>query len=188
MVLIEPLFEEAVLADQVPAIADASWRDGHTERSAIGGAGVRTRPVSDSTPFRAYSVSKPFTALAVVKLSRSGAFSLDDLANDHLGQLEVLDTDVRTAPVTIRHLLTHTAPIEPALMSRGLEGCPRRFTELVNGHISCLASPGENWAYGNEGYGVLSSGAATRACPTSRVYALSKMKGVAVAIRKRFFR
>jgi CubicO group peptidase (beta-lactamase class C family) len=153
--VIEPLFAEAISAGQVPAIAGAAARRDDVGSAAVGEAELERRPVDPRTPFRAYSVSKPFTALAVVCMHLEGRFELDDSANHHLQSLEVLDPSGRPAAVPIRALLTHTVPLEPAVMAKGLAGCPRRFTDFVGGRISCLGPSGVSWAYSNEGYGVL---------------------------------
>lgn len=120
--VIEPSFAEAISAGQVPAIAGAAARSDDAGSGAVGEAELGGRPVELTTPFRAYSVSKPFTALAVVSMHLEGRFGLDDSANHHLQSLEVLDPSGQPAAVPIRALLTHTAPLEPAVMTRVSRG------------------------------------------------------------------
>lgn len=153
--VIERLFSEAISAGRVPAVAGAAARRDDAGSAAFGEAELGGRPVDPTTPFRAYSVSKPFTALAVVCMHLEGRFELDDSVNDHLRNLEVLDPSGQPTAVPIQALLSHTAPLEPAVVTKGLAGCPRRFTDLVGGRISCLGPSGVSWAYSNEGYGVL---------------------------------
>lgn len=153
--IIESLFDEAIAGGQVPSLAGAAARGAEVATAALGEAELASRVATEATPFRAYSVSKPLTALAIVAMHLEGRFELDDDANRHLRSLEVVDASGSATAVPIRALLTHTAPLEPAVMTRGLVGCPRRFADLVDGRISCLGPVGESWAYSNDGYGVL---------------------------------
>ncbi len=71
------------------------------------GSGV----VSPTTLFRIASVSKPVTAVAVMKLVEAGRLGLDDRAFDHLADLlpAAGPADRRVRAITIRQLLQHTA-------------------------------------------------------------------------------
>ncbi|GAB3311597.1 serine hydrolase domain-containing protein [Luteimonas notoginsengisoli] len=61
-------------------------------------------PVTPATNFRLASVSKQFTAAAIVLLAQDGKLSLDDPVRKWLPSLpEVAD------PITLRHLLTHSS-------------------------------------------------------------------------------
>ena len=57
-----------------------------------------------ATIYEAGSVSKQFTAAAVVLLAQQGKLSLDDDARKHVPELPDYGT-----PITIRHLLNHTS-------------------------------------------------------------------------------
>ena len=62
-----------------------------------------------TTLFRPGSISKMFTATAVMQLVEAGALQLDRDVNDYL------DFDIPATfaqPITLRHLLTHTAGFE----------------------------------------------------------------------------
>ncbi|MBC7911361.1 MAG: serine hydrolase [Pyrinomonadaceae bacterium] len=68
----------------------------------------KQRPVfPDSTLFRAYSVSKTFTATAVMQLVERGKLKLDEDVNKYLKRFKLKDNFPE--PVTLAHLLTHTA-------------------------------------------------------------------------------
>jgi len=67
------------------------------------------RPVTPSTAFRAASMTKSFTALAILKLRDEGKLGLDDPVHIYLPELKDLKYLTSDSPVlTIRHLLTHT--------------------------------------------------------------------------------
>ena len=63
-----------------------------------------TCPNAADTIFEAGSVSKQFTAAAVLLLARDGKLSLDDPARKYVPELPDYGT-----PLTIRHMLTHTS-------------------------------------------------------------------------------
>ncbi len=65
------------------------------------------REVDLDTRFRIASISKTFTAVAILQLRDSGAFQLDDPVAEHL---DFFDLRYPGAPaITIRNLLTHTS-------------------------------------------------------------------------------
>jgi len=102
------------------------------------------------------SVTKPFTASAVLALAADGRLSLDDPIGMHLPQLSPPWSEV---PVT--HFLTHTAGLPAEIVNRAWPGHPM-FEPL--GRKEFLASlaqfppdhpPGAGFNYSNVGYLVL---------------------------------
>jgi len=82
-----------------------AWADGFGRRMA-----TSDDPVQASTRFQAASISKPVTALAVLKLVEQGKLSLDDDVNERLKSWHVPDSPLaKDRPVTLRRLLSHTA-------------------------------------------------------------------------------
>ncbi len=76
---------------------------------------TRTVPVDpDTTIFRAGSISKTFTWTAVMQLVEQGAIDLDSDVNEYITQFQIPDTF--DEPITIRHLLAHTAGFEDVLI------------------------------------------------------------------------
>lgn len=116
-------------------------------------------PVTPRTPFRIASLTKPFTATAIMLLAESGRLSLDDPVERHVPWFEIARPPrTGTAPVTIRQLLTHTAgmPRDSRLTdferlyqpdrAAAIEALPQQELE---------APPGSTYAYSNLGYAVL---------------------------------
>lgn len=68
------------------------------------------RPVTTETPFMLASVSKPFTATAVMQLYEAGAIDLDDDVNNHL-PFAVRNPNFPDTPITFRMLLGHASGI-----------------------------------------------------------------------------
>lgn len=73
---------------------------------------VSELPVDAGTLFQAASISKPVTAMAIMRMQQDGVLQLDSNVNDYLTewQLEVNNFN-ETVPVTPRHLLSHTGGI-----------------------------------------------------------------------------
>lgn len=66
----------------------------------------RKIPSSSKSLFRMASMTKSFTAMAIVKLRDDGKLRLDDPIEDYIPELKVTDMLTRDAPIlTIRHLL-----------------------------------------------------------------------------------
>lgn len=153
------------------ATAGAGTQPGCVERVVRDGTvvfdradGVRRvgghEPLTASTRFRLASLSKQFTAAAILRLVESGRLSLDDRVGDLLPELPAY-----AHAVTLRHLLTHTGglPDYEDLM----ETAPGpRYTarhqiddEGVLRLLGATAKPrfaaGTRWAYSNSGYVVL---------------------------------
>ncbi|MBK1441168.1 beta-lactamase family protein [Parapedobacter sp. ISTM3] len=115
-------------------------------------------PVTDSTIFEAGSVSKQFTATAILLLAQDGQLTLDDPARKYVPELpEYAHT------ITIRHLLNHTSGLKDWGALAGLGGWPRGSREYTNnlalGYIVKQPTlnnvPGDEYIYSNSNYTLL---------------------------------
>ena len=70
--------------------------------------------VADSTLFRVGSISKLFTATAIMQLVEKGLLNLDDEVNKYLQDFQLEDNYPQ--PVTIANLLTHTAGLDDRIL------------------------------------------------------------------------
>ena len=82
-------------------------------------------PNTPDTIFEAGSVSKQFTAAAVLLLARDGKLSLDDPVRKYIPELPDYG-----APLTIRHMLTHTSGLRDWGSVAGIAGWPRDDARL----------------------------------------------------------
>ena len=111
-----------------------------------------------ATIYEAGSVSKQFTAAAVVVLAQQGKLSLDDDVRKHIP--EVPDYG---APITIRHLLTHTSGLRDWGSVASIAGWPRTRRAHTHAHVLDIISrqsalnypPGAAYSYTNSGYNLL---------------------------------
>jgi CubicO group peptidase (beta-lactamase class C family) len=107
----------------------------------------------DETLFRIASISKLFTATAVMQLVEEGKLDLDEDVNAYLDDIEVPNT-YPGRPVTLRHLLTHTAGFEEHFTGSGARNAAdvEPLGEYVVTQMPArVRPPGEVTAYSNYG-------------------------------------
>jgi CubicO group peptidase (beta-lactamase class C family) len=99
---------ELAAREEAPAVVfGAVWRDGHTIVRAAGKPDPRSdRTATPATPFAWFSVTKLFTAVAVMQLSEAGRVDLDAPVARYLPDVR-LTLDGRDA--TVRELLAHAS-------------------------------------------------------------------------------
>src|SRR5215469_3828078 len=111
------------------------------------------RPVlPEQTLFRPGSISKLFTATAVMQLVEQGKLDLDRDVNDYL---DFAIPKTYPEPVTLRRLLTHTAGFEETLKNLFVahEGDLKPLrTYLVNQMPARIFPPGKIPSYSNYGF------------------------------------
>ena len=120
-------------------------------------------PVMPDTVFRIGSLTKTFTAIAVMQLREQGLVDLDGPANDYLRSIRLVPAKANLPPATVRHLLTHTAGIgywrrladllRPGVGSgdrAGRSGAAPLADYYRNG-LPVEVEPGTKWVYSNHG-------------------------------------
>jgi CubicO group peptidase (beta-lactamase class C family) len=122
-------------------------------------------PISEDTVFRIGSITKTFTAIAVMQLWEQGLIDLDAPANDYLRAYRLVSAKASFRPATVRHLLTHTAGIREVLHpSLGFwlldefvkEGRPvPSLVEYYRGVLSIQTEPGTRFRYTDHGFATL---------------------------------
>ncbi len=115
-------------------------------------------PPDAGTVFRIASMTKSFTASAILALRDDGALRLDDLAEDYVPELRswpLVSPD--SARISIRHLLTMTAgfPTDDPWGDRQ-QGLPlEEFATFLAQGVSFNWAPGTRFEYSNLGYAIL---------------------------------
>jgi len=111
--------------------------------------------ITPDTIFEAGSVSKQFTAAAVLLLAREKKLSLDDPVRRHIPELPDYGS-----PLSIRHMLNHTSGLRDWGSVAGIAGWPRttrvhthaHVLEIVSGQHALNFTPGTRWSYSNTGF------------------------------------
>jgi len=138
----------------------------------------RGLPVTTKTRFSLQSISKSFTAWAVMRLVEDGLVDLDAPINDYLRRWKLADTEWPATAVTVRRLLCHHGGIsssginsvlpdqEQCTLLDGLNGTlpplseeQERYYKLWNLEpgkpVVIEREPGAGWQYANGGYAML---------------------------------
>ncbi len=107
-------------------------------------------PATDSTLYAVGSVTKQFTAAAIVLLSQQGRLQLEDRITRYLPEGSAV-----WKGVTIRHLLTHTSGIQDdTTLDDRREYSESELVRSAAGQ-SVLFEPGELQSYSSTGYNLL---------------------------------
>ncbi|MBV9689467.1 MAG: beta-lactamase family protein [Ktedonobacteraceae bacterium] len=127
----------------------------HGEVVYTAGLGMASpgRAVSPRTPFILGSLSKSFTALAIMQLVECGKLRLDDPVQQHIPWFTVASPDV--AHMTVRHLLTHTSGLScyagrNLLSGRGNKSVEQSVHDLAG--VKLVHTPGAHFEYSNSNY------------------------------------
>jgi CubicO group peptidase (beta-lactamase class C family) len=114
-------------------------------------------PVTGRTLFRAGSITKSLTALAVMQLAEAGRIDLDAPLSRYLPEFALTYRDPDARPVTPRLLLCHQGGLAADYL-HGIMGekklSPRELVLALNGEYADFP-PGEVFLYSNTGYGLL---------------------------------
>jgi CubicO group peptidase (beta-lactamase class C family) len=128
----------------------------------VGTFGVRDRasnaPVTADTAFRIASMTKSFTALAILKLRDEGKLSLEDPVAKWIPEFARMQLPTRdTPPLRIRQLLSHSAgfPEDNPWGDRQLSATDAMLDEWLSKGIPFSTPPGTRYEYSNYAFGLL---------------------------------
>ncbi|WP_230770937.1 serine hydrolase domain-containing protein [Sphingomonas sp. Leaf4] len=181
----EALARDYVATKKAPGIVIAVGGPDWTSVHAAGrtAADAAARPVDADTLWRVYSMTKPITGMAAMMLVEDGKLKLDQPIGDFIPafrNMRVL-TDPATSlasrpaarPITVRHLLTHTAGLGYNIVTKGpllkeyerlgiipasvnaqaevamAKARPKSLEEFANrvAGLPLIADPGTTWSY-----------------------------------------
>lgn len=149
----EESVEQFMAREHVPGLAIAISRDGEVLYEK--GFGVRdlgtNEPITPSTMFGVASVTKSFTAVAIMQLAAEGKLSLDDPVIKHIPSFK-LHGNADAGKVTIHHLLSHTTGIPPIRRREELTKLNDHLHYLANEEYECLGEPGDYFSYCNDAF------------------------------------
>ncbi|HEU0033282.1 MAG TPA: serine hydrolase domain-containing protein [Kofleriaceae bacterium] len=118
-----------------------------------------TVPTAD-TVFRIGSITKQFTAIAILQLVDEGKLALTDDIRTYLPDFRPPGPDRKPRTITIEHLLTHTSGIFdytslPDWLEVGAKPMSRAELVALFATKPLAFAPGERWAYSNSNYYLL---------------------------------
>lgn len=141
----------------VPGAALAVVHDGEVVRlGGYGRADATGRPVTPQTPFRIGSLTKSFTALAIMQLVEQDQVALNAPVQRYLPWFRLADPEA-SAQVTVAHLLNQTSGIPASVLDEtitdptlGLEAYVRRLANVMPDR-----PVGSSFGYSNANYNTL---------------------------------
>ncbi len=114
------------------------------------------QPVTANTPFAIASLSKGFTATAVLQLVDSGLIDLDKPVGNYIPSLKI--NDPRTNHITTRQLLNQTSGLsDKGYPEFKFNTQPKTFSDLLTNikSVRVVNNPGEKFHYHNPNYQLL---------------------------------
>ncbi|MFB4272939.1 serine hydrolase domain-containing protein [Nonomuraea sp. GTA35] len=139
---------------RLPGVAVALVRNGRVLHTGGYGHDARGEPITSRTPMRIASLSKSFTALAVMQLAEAGDLRLDDPVVRHLPEFSLADP--RAEQITIRQLLDHSSGMsDTTYPEAGLpqpDSLRQALADLRRAKLA--APPGRRHEYHNPNYWV----------------------------------
>jgi CubicO group peptidase (beta-lactamase class C family) len=119
---------------------------------------VEKRAVTPDSLFRIASMTKAFTALAILKLRDEGRLGLDDLAETHVPEMRGWTYPTSDSPrIRVRDLLTHSSGFvdDNPWGDRQTPMPEEEFTRLLAQGVPFSTAPGTRYEYSNLGYALL---------------------------------
>jgi len=157
---VDALFQEFVAANHVPGAAWGVMIGGRLVHT--GSAGAREL-VTGATPdadtvFRIASMTKSFTAMAILALRDEGKLVLDDPVERYVPELASLAYPTTDSPkITIRHLLSHSEgfPEDNPWGDQQLALSDAQLAAMLRRGIPFSNAPGVAYEYSNYGFMIL---------------------------------
>lgn len=148
---------EAAMKAGVPAVQIAVSKGGQIVYSEAFGVTDTTSatPETSRTPMQIGSVTKQFTAAAILRLAEQGSLSLDDRIEKFVPEF-----DPRGRTITLRNLLNHTSGLArdwyPVDVPADTTSPVTREHVITNLNAKPFEfEPGKGWSYSNAGYMLL---------------------------------
>jgi CubicO group peptidase (beta-lactamase class C family) len=139
-------------------VSNASYavfsRDSVILHDSFSAAGTGT---SGDSPFLTGSVTKVFTAVAIMQLCEEGKIDLDKPVSEYVPDFKITQRFPDSGPITIRSVLTHHAGIPSDSYLNKFSRKPADFNtvlDYLNTGYTCYPV-GKIWAYSNLGYALL---------------------------------
>src|SRR5258708_7708485 len=157
---VDHLFTEFAIQQHVPGAAWGVIVDGQLAHT--GAHGLRDipskSPVTADTVFRIASMTKSFTAMAILKLRDEGKLALDDPAETYVPEMKALKYPTSDSPkITVRHLLSHSTgfPEDNPWGDQQLADTDEQLSAMIKAGIPFSNAPGLAYEYSNFGFAIL---------------------------------
>ncbi|MBV9987180.1 MAG: beta-lactamase family protein [Chitinophagaceae bacterium] len=157
--IVEKIYREYAEKNHFPGYAFGIVLDGKLVYSGSGGyADIEKKiPATTSSMFRIASMSKSFTAMAILKLRDEGKLRLDDPVSQYIPEMKAQKLTTDAPEITVRNLLTHSAgfPEDNPWGDRQLADTDADLIALIKKGISFSNDPSVAYEYSNLGFAML---------------------------------
>ncbi len=137
----------------IPGVAVGVWADGQEVYACHGVTSIdNPLPVDPQTLFVLGSVTKTYTATALMRLVAEGRVELDAPVGRYIPELRLKD-ERTVAGITVLHLLNHTAGLDWGLIvdtGEGDDALAAYATKMAE--LPLIAPPGARTSYSQAGY------------------------------------
>lgn len=158
--VIDQLYKEYAEKNHIPGMVYGIVMDGklvHTGNTGYADIAHQV-PANPESDFRIASMTKSFTAMAVLKLRDEGKLKLDDPVGMYIPEMKNMKYPTKDASeVTVRHLLTHAAgyPEDNPWGDRQLADTDEELLAIYQKGVSFSNDPGLGYEYSNLGFATL---------------------------------
>jgi CubicO group peptidase (beta-lactamase class C family) len=148
--------EQTAAKFQIPGVAVGVWVDGQEHIACHGVTSVENPlPVDQDTLFVLGSVTKTYTATALMRLVAEGQVELDAPVRRYVPELKLAD-ERTAAEITLMNLLNHTSGLDWDLLVETGEGDDALAVYVARlAELKLIAPPGTRTSYSQAGYSLL---------------------------------
>jgi CubicO group peptidase (beta-lactamase class C family) len=153
---IDEFIPQQMLTQRVPALALAITQGGRVLYVKGYGTAGKGQPITAKTQFLIASVSKSFTALAVLQLVEAGRIDLDAPVQKYLPEFTLADPQA-ASQITVRHLLNQISGLSEIGFADMQLPQPKTIEERLTSLRMArpVAKPGAEYHYFSPNYGIL---------------------------------
>jgi len=157
---IDRIFRAYAAEAKIPGMIWGVVIDGrlsHVESFGVRDLSSREK-VSPGTAFRIASMTKSFTALAILKLRDEGKLSLEDPVSRWIPQFARMELPTRDSlPISVRQLMSHSAgfPEDNPWGDQQLSATDETLDDWLEKGIPFSTPPGTRYEYSNYAFGLL---------------------------------
>ena len=156
---IDVIYQEFAEKHHIPGYSFGVMLEGHLVHSGSGGyINIDKKiPATTQSMFRIASMTKSFTAMAILKLRDAGQLKLDDPVYLYIPEIKNQGLTSDAPLMTIRDLLTHSAgfPSDDPWGDRKLAMTSEELIAFLKKGIFFSNPPGTAYEYSNLGYAML---------------------------------
>ena len=157
--IVEKIYKDYAEKNNFPGYAFGVMLDGKLVYSGSGGYTNIDKKIHATTKsmFRIASMSKSFTAMAILKLRDEDKLKLDDPVSDYIPEIKGQRLTSDAPAITIKNLLTHSAgfPEDNPWGDRQLADTDADLIAMIKKGISFSNDPGVAYEYSNMGFAML---------------------------------